>query len=392
MGQNHPAEKEQVETANASGRTPVVFVHGLWLLPSSWDRWRSGLRGGGLRDAVARAGRTTPTRSRRPTRTPRCSPSKTVGQIADHFADVIGQLDRQAGDHRALLRRPARPRSSPGAGLSAASVAIDPAPFRGVLPLPISALQVGVAGAAATRPTVTAPCRSPTTSSGTRSPTRSARTRPRSCTTRTPCPAPGVPLFQAATANLNPWTEVKVDTKNPERGPLLIISGEKDHTRPVGDRQRLVQAAEAQPGRHRDRRDAGPRPLPDHRQRLGRGRRDGAGVRPAVRAAVVRAGAPGRGRLGAASSGAGRAAAASPTGATGGGAGAAGRGSRPGRARREARDRAAGSPPQERLFDRTRPCRERGPRHRGAPPASAAASASASSGATVDGGPSVGAS
>ena len=45
-------------------------------------------------------------------------------------------------------------------------------------------------------------------------------------------PASGAPLFQAAAANLNPWTEAKVDTKNPERGPLLIISGEKDHTVP----------------------------------------------------------------------------------------------------------------------------------------------------------------
>ena len=45
-------------------------------------------------------------------------------------------------------------------------------------------------------------------------------------------PASGVPLFQAATANLNPWTEAKVDTENPERGPLLIVSGEKDNTVP----------------------------------------------------------------------------------------------------------------------------------------------------------------
>ncbi len=45
-------------------------------------------------------------------------------------------------------------------------------------------------------------------------------------------PASGVTLFQAASANLNPWTEVKVDTRNPERGPLLIVSGEKDHTVP----------------------------------------------------------------------------------------------------------------------------------------------------------------
>jgi pimeloyl-ACP methyl ester carboxylesterase len=45
-------------------------------------------------------------------------------------------------------------------------------------------------------------------------------------------PASGVPVFQAATANLNPWTEAKVNSKNPDRGPLLIISGEKDHTVP----------------------------------------------------------------------------------------------------------------------------------------------------------------
>jgi pimeloyl-ACP methyl ester carboxylesterase len=45
-------------------------------------------------------------------------------------------------------------------------------------------------------------------------------------------PASGMPLFQAATANINPWTEAKVDIENPDRGPLLIISGEKDNTAP----------------------------------------------------------------------------------------------------------------------------------------------------------------
>jgi len=45
-------------------------------------------------------------------------------------------------------------------------------------------------------------------------------------------PASGTPVFQAAAANLNPWTEVKVKSKNPQRGPLLIISGEQDHTVP----------------------------------------------------------------------------------------------------------------------------------------------------------------
>jgi len=42
--------------------------------------------------------------------------------------------------------------------------------------------------------------------------------------------APGVALMQMANANLNPWTEAKVDTRNPNRGPLLILEGERDHT------------------------------------------------------------------------------------------------------------------------------------------------------------------
>jgi non-heme chloroperoxidase len=63
-------------------------------------------------------------------------------------------------------------------------------------------------------------------------PTLSVRRRRGSSTRRSRFRPPGAPLFQAATANLNPWTEAKVDTKNPERGPLLIISGERDNTVP----------------------------------------------------------------------------------------------------------------------------------------------------------------
>ena len=69
-------------------------------------------------------------------------------------------------------------------------------------------------------------------------------------------PAAGAPLFQAATANLNPWTEVKVKTKNPERGPLLIISGELDHTVPWAIANASYKRQRQEPGRDRDRRDA----------------------------------------------------------------------------------------------------------------------------------------
>ena len=81
-------------------------------------------------------------------------------------------------------------------------------------------------------------------------------------------PGSGVPLFQAATANLNPWTEAKVKSKNPDRGPLLIISGEKDHTVPPAIANAVVQEAEAQRRRDRDRRDRGSGPLARHRPRL----------------------------------------------------------------------------------------------------------------------------
>ena len=152
-------ESEQIRgQANEVGPTPVVFVHGLWLLPSSWDRWATLFEEAGYA-ALRPAGPTTPRRSQEAKAHPEVFAGKTVGQVADHFETVIGGLDTQAGDHRSLVRRPARPRSSPGAASPAASVAIDPAPFRGVLPLPISALQVGVARCWATRRTATGRCR-----------------------------------------------------------------------------------------------------------------------------------------------------------------------------------------------------------------------------------------
>jgi len=118
-----------------------------------------------------------------------------------------------------------------GRGLSAASVAIDPAPFRGVLPLPISALKSGspVLGNPANRNRAI-----PLTYDQFRYAFANAVTEDeaKDLYETFAVPAPGRPLFQAATANLNPWTEAKVDTDNPDRGPLLVISGEKDHTVP----------------------------------------------------------------------------------------------------------------------------------------------------------------
>jgi pimeloyl-ACP methyl ester carboxylesterase len=118
-----------------------------------------------------------------------------------------------------------------GRGLSAASVAIDPAPFRGVLPLPFSALKSAspVIGNPANRNRAI-----PLTYEQFRFAFANAvsEDEAKELYDTFAVPASGVPLFQAASANLNPWTEAKVDSKNPDRGPLLIISGERDHTVP----------------------------------------------------------------------------------------------------------------------------------------------------------------
>jgi pimeloyl-ACP methyl ester carboxylesterase len=118
-----------------------------------------------------------------------------------------------------------------GRGLAAASVAVDPAPFRGVLPLPISALR-------AASPVLSNPTNRnravPLTYDQFRFAFANAvsEDEARELYETYAVPASGAPLFQAAAANLNPWTEAKVNTINPERGPLLIISGEKDNTVP----------------------------------------------------------------------------------------------------------------------------------------------------------------
>jgi non-heme chloroperoxidase len=151
-------------------------------------------------------------------------------QSADHFAEVIGELDKKPAvighSFGGLLAQ-----ILAGRGLSAATVAIDPAPFRGVLPLPISALRAAapVLGNPANRNRAV-----PLTYDQFRYAFANAvsEDEAKGLYETFAVPTSGAPLFQAATANLNPWTEAKVDSKNPERGPLLIISGEKDHTVP----------------------------------------------------------------------------------------------------------------------------------------------------------------
>jgi pimeloyl-ACP methyl ester carboxylesterase len=222
-------ETGQIDEANASGRPAVVLIHRLWLLPSSWDRWRA-LFGEAGYAALTPSWPDDPETVEEARANPQGFAKKTVGQVADHIAEVIAKLTGKPAvighSFGGLLAQ-----IIAGRGLSAASVAIDPAPFRGVLPLPISSLRSAMpvlANPANRRRAVTL------TLEQFKYGWANALSEEEAAQLYETfhVAAPGAPLFQAATANLNPWTEAKVDTTNPERGPLLILDGGADHTVP----------------------------------------------------------------------------------------------------------------------------------------------------------------
>jgi len=222
-------EQREIEAANASGDTPVVLIHGLWLLPSSWGSWASSFKEAGYAPLTP-DWPDDPETVEGARANPDVLAKKTLKQVAEHTAAVIGRLEKRpvlighstGGLFAQMLA---------GRGLAAATVAIDPGVFRGVLPLPLSTLKT--AGPFLLNP----------------------RYRGRAITLSFDqfrygwanaleedeakrlyeayhVAGSGIALAQMANANLNPRTESKVDTKNPGRGPLLILDGEKDHTVP----------------------------------------------------------------------------------------------------------------------------------------------------------------
>jgi non-heme chloroperoxidase len=238
-------ENREIEAANAAGSTPVVFIHGLWLLPSSWDRWVQIFSEAGYAPL-------TPDWPDDPQTVEEARANadifakKTLEQVAGHTTEIIDVLDKKPAvmghSTGGLLAQ-----MLAGRGLAAATVAIDPGVFRGVLPLPFSVLK-GVG------PFLINP-----------------RTRSRAITLTFDqftygwanaldeqeakelydtfhVAGSGISLVQMGNANLNPWTEAKVNTKNPDRGPLLIIEGEKDHTVPLAIANAAYKRQRRNPG------------------------------------------------------------------------------------------------------------------------------------------------
>ncbi len=222
-------ERAEVAVANASGKKPVVFIHGLWLLAGSWDPWRSMFEEAGFTtvapdwpgDSLTVAeGRADPS----------TFAGRSIQEIADHLIEVVRELTQKpaiighsfGGLFTQILA---------GKGLGAVSVPIDPAPFRGVLPLPISALKSAF-------PVLGKPSNRKQAVMLTAKQFRYGFTNAvsdeeaASLYEAYPVPGTGKVLFQAAMANVNPGTEAKVDSRNVARGPMKIISGGSDHTVP----------------------------------------------------------------------------------------------------------------------------------------------------------------
>src|SRR3954469_1021523 len=199
-------EVQEVEKVNGTGKPTVVFVHGLWLLPNSWDPWREVFEEAGYATA-APGWPDDPQTTEEAKAHPEVFANKSIGQITDHYQEVI----------EALAKKPAIIGHSfggliteilAGRGLAAASVPISPAPFRGVLPLPFSELKSG----------------SPVL----RNPANRSRAVPltydqfkygfanmlgddeaKELYEKYSVAGAGAPLFQAAAANINPWIEAK---------------------------------------------------------------------------------------------------------------------------------------------------------------------------------------
>jgi pimeloyl-ACP methyl ester carboxylesterase len=222
-------EQEQIDRANASGLQPVVFVHGLWLLANSWDNWRSLFEAQGY-TTLAPGWPDDPETTQEANQDPDALAHKRLKQVTDHYVAAISHLQRKPAvighSFGGLIAEMLADR-----GVAAATVAISPAAFRGILVLPLSQLKAG------------APLLNPL-SAGKAVPLTFEQfqyafaneldeAEARQLYDAYAVPAPSTPLWQGALANFNPWTEDKVDTGNPDRGPLLIIAGEKDHTVPA---------------------------------------------------------------------------------------------------------------------------------------------------------------
>ena len=210
-------------------RTPVIFIHGLWLHATSWAPWIELFRGAGY-DATAPGWPNEPASVEESRRQPETVANTTIDDAAAHFTKIVDSLDASpviiGHSFGGLLAEKLL-----GQGIGRAAIAIDPAQIKGVLPLPLAQLRAAL-------PALGNPANLHRSVSLTRKQFRFGfgnalpGAESDALFDKWAIPAPARPLFQAAAANFALHSEAKVATDNQTRGPLLLISGTEDHTVP----------------------------------------------------------------------------------------------------------------------------------------------------------------
>jgi pimeloyl-ACP methyl ester carboxylesterase len=213
----------------AAGNKPVIFIHGLWLHATSWSPWIDLFRESGY-EPVAPGWPNEPPTVAEARDNPELVANLGIDDITAHMVEVIEGLDGNpvivGHSFGGLFAEKLL-----GEGYGRAAVAIDPAQIKGVLPLPLAQLRSGLPalGNPANRHKAVA-----LTSKEFRYGFGNALSEEESDALyeRWTIPSPAKPLFEAAVANFSLHSPAKVNTKNEDRGPLLLISGTEDHTVP----------------------------------------------------------------------------------------------------------------------------------------------------------------
>jgi pimeloyl-ACP methyl ester carboxylesterase len=210
-------------------RTPVVLIHGLWLHATSWTPWLEFFTNAGY-DPIAPGWPNEPDTVEQARQQPDLVANTTIDDAAAYFTKVIDALDAApiiiGHSFGGLLAEKLL-----GQGIGTAAIAIDPAQIKGVLPLPIAQLRAAL-------PALSNPANLHKAVSLTEKEfaygfgNNLTDEESNALYAKWAIPAPARPLFQAALANFTVHSQADVDTSNNTRGPLLLISGQKDHTVP----------------------------------------------------------------------------------------------------------------------------------------------------------------
>ncbi|WP_425953478.1 alpha/beta hydrolase [Xylanimonas sp. McL0601] len=210
-------------------RQTVVFIHGLWIAKQAWQPWQDLFEAAGY-DTLApgypgEADTIAATRA-----DPDAQAGHGIDELVEHYAEIIAELPAKpiAVGHSfgGLIAEKLL-----GQDRVAAAVAIDPAPMKGVKPLPFSQLRSAF-------PVLSNPSNKDRAKALTADQFHYAfgnalpRAESDALWEEWAIPAPGRPLFQAASANFAKNSPAAVDVANDQRGPLLMISGTADHTVP----------------------------------------------------------------------------------------------------------------------------------------------------------------